>query len=519
MVRMPFSRSLWLVAGCYFLPALVGEETFSLSGRVINTATQEPVPQARVFLTGRVQKTAVADASGAFRFDNLPPAKYSAYPAKPSYRSAVTSAREAVLGPSQENFVLTLEPTAVLTGRVTDTEGNPLPGVTIAASQREVDRGWPLWKRRRSVITDDRGTYRLWDLEPGEFLIEARGWSAGTTMQVEERTSTFRADYGFLPVYAGGVERREEATLLRVLPGEEVHANFRVLLQRTVRIRGKVSQLRDDQAARVELVDAREQALANRATLNSVTGEFVVSNVVPGNYRLRVTQGAGQEKRTAETDVEVGRQDVTDLRLVVHPPATLQVKVRPSGEKGSRPTEKTDLDFLPGACRVALRNRYGELMAEGSNLEEGKDFSVGPVDPGEYRVDAGCTSGFVSTMDYGGFNLGADGLLRVVAGEDPSPLTLDMQRNNGAVLVKPEGLEQEQQVLVVPQFTVVQGIQTLRLQGTWGSELAPGNYLFYVVPADFAYRDPQALLTLRNGQPVRIEAKETTVIELREPPH
>ncbi len=516
---MPFSRSLWLAAGCYFLPALVGEDTFSLSGRVINTATHRPVPQARVFLIGPAQKTAVTNASGAFRFDHLPPAKYSLYPAKPSYRSAVSSPWAATLGPSQENLVLTLEPTGVLTGRLTDTDGSPLPGVTIAALQRKVDRGWPFWTRLRSVTTDDRGIYRLWDLEPGEFLLEARGWSAGTTMQGEERMSTVRADYGFLPVYTGGVERREDATLLRVSPGEEVKADFRLLLQPAVRIRGKVSQLRDDQSTRVELVDAREQVLATRATINSLTGEFVVYSVVPGHYRLRVTQGTGQEKRTAETDVEVGRQGLTDLRLVVHPPAVLQVKVRPFGEKGSRPTEQTDLDFLPGACRVALRNRYGELMAEGSNLEEGKDFSVGPVDPGEYRVDASCTSGFVSTMDYGGVNLGADGLLRVVAGEEPPRLTLDMQRNNGALLVKPEGLKGEQQVLVVPQFAVVQGVQTLRLQGTWGSELAPGNYLVYVVPPDFAYRDPQALVTLRNGKPVRIEAKETTLLELRDPPH
>src|SRR4051812_25392835 len=52
-----------------------------------------------------------------------------------------------------------------ITGTVKDTSGAVLPGVTVEATSPA------LIERSRSVVTDDRGEYRIVDLRPGTYLV------------------------------------------------------------------------------------------------------------------------------------------------------------------------------------------------------------------------------------------------------------------------------------------------------------------------------------------------------------
>ena len=57
--------------------------------------------------------------------------------------------------------------TGILTGKVTDDQGEPLPGVSIIVSSPALIEG------SRSEITNDRGFYRFMNLDPGVYFLKA----------------------------------------------------------------------------------------------------------------------------------------------------------------------------------------------------------------------------------------------------------------------------------------------------------------------------------------------------------
>src|SRR5262245_57128635 len=76
-----------------------------------------------------------------------------------------------------ESLTFNLVKGGVITGRVTDMQGDPIVGVTVFARRVRNLEGNPAiptgdgdWKAR---LTDDRGIYRLYGLEPGIYLIGA----------------------------------------------------------------------------------------------------------------------------------------------------------------------------------------------------------------------------------------------------------------------------------------------------------------------------------------------------------
>jgi hypothetical protein len=67
----------------------------------------------------------------------------------------------------------------VITGRVTNADGEPVVGVPVLAKCLGAKDGKPLpathdsYEFSRSRMTDDRGIYRFWDLQPGVYIVAA----------------------------------------------------------------------------------------------------------------------------------------------------------------------------------------------------------------------------------------------------------------------------------------------------------------------------------------------------------
>ena len=55
-------------------------------------------------------------------------------------------------------------PTAKISGKVTDEQGNPLPGVAVEATS-------PRLVGKASALTDTNGVYRLFGLTPGTYKV------------------------------------------------------------------------------------------------------------------------------------------------------------------------------------------------------------------------------------------------------------------------------------------------------------------------------------------------------------
>ena len=105
-------------------------------------------------------------------------------------------------------------------------------------------------------------------------------------------------------------------------------------------------------------------------TNTDLQGEFKVSGILPGRYRLYARAGGGENEQLATADVEVVDQDLSGLTLMLAKGADITGRILVDGEGA-------DLDWRPDLVRyvpiegqpqsTALRWHQG-LNRKGSHL-------------------------------------------------------------------------------------------------------------------------------------------------------
>jgi hypothetical protein len=148
----------------------------SLSGTVVNSATGEPMPFVRVVLYPEGNER-LTDVSGNFLFLQIAPGDHSVVANKIGFTQAEghENGYSLSLTASLEKFKVGLTPLSSIRGRITDTDGESVEGVTVLTVQSKVEAGHRQNRIVAEVTTDDRGEYRVSLLPAGEYLIEASG--------------------------------------------------------------------------------------------------------------------------------------------------------------------------------------------------------------------------------------------------------------------------------------------------------------------------------------------------------
>ena len=162
-----------------------GQESFTVAGRVVNAVTGEGVGRALVQLDGYpgqrggspYMREVFSDGTGAFRFEGVPKASITVSARKPQF--TVTPSKMMELTASREDVTVRLDPMAVIQGTVTDDAGRPMQGVQVRAYEHSISNGRKTLYQLRSVPTDDRGQYRMWNMRPGDVYVRAVGRAGG----------------------------------------------------------------------------------------------------------------------------------------------------------------------------------------------------------------------------------------------------------------------------------------------------------------------------------------------------
>jgi hypothetical protein len=292
-----------------------------------------------------------------------------------------------------------------------------------------------------------------------------------------------------------------------------------------------VKNLQPYKTAKFELLYGNEDITANRASLNIFSGKFEVIDVVPGSYRLRVTQGEGVEKVVAEATVQVAGSNLDNVELFAFGGVELAIQIDVTGQSPLK-VEKLQYPYVlplpPGKyrssqaiCRVTLTSNadpYEMQVAEAK--EEGGQLKVSAVLPGEYEVNVSCEGAYVLNMMLGNTDLSASRKLIVGGGMQPDTLNVRASRNGGSIEVALEGIPESGNpyLLVVPVFSSGEGPRLL--PASWKKMpgvFAPGDYTVYLIKNyDFPYLDSQAIQGLRNGTSLRVNAGEVARVAMKE---
>jgi hypothetical protein len=159
--------------------------TGSISGSVVLQGSGTPVRHARVTLTGadlRGGRTVLSDENGNFVFAALPAGRFTLAASKTGFVAATYGARrpgrpgtpiQLAEGQQLTRADLTMPRGSVITGIVVDEHGEPSPGTSVRALKYVMRTGERTVQPFGSDQTDDRGIYRIYDLQPGEYLVTA----------------------------------------------------------------------------------------------------------------------------------------------------------------------------------------------------------------------------------------------------------------------------------------------------------------------------------------------------------
>src|SRR5271166_6210198 len=552
-------RPLFLLAVIFvaLLPARAqapptSAKTSSVSGTVVKEPGGQPLKKVVVQIIAEDQKqagnyTATTDADGHFQVGNVVPGRYRIFLERTGFvgvnRRGLRDDANVVTvqaGQSLDDLLFRMLPTAVITGRITDEDGDPMPEVRVVAQKKR-----PGKSKRESlgmVATNDLGEYRIAGLFPGQYWIlalpppDVRDYQrqqdqppkgADTDPNTDRRDA--QPERRYLTTYYPGTYDAMQASAVTLSAGDEMPINFTLVPGRTYSVRGMVTGLTPGQKPVVELVAKRGGAM--RASDIGPDGQFELNGVGPGPYVLGASLGNESQSLTARQEVIVTAADVDGLKLSPMPSFRLSGHLRAEGGAN------TDLTQYTANLRIAeMPDDLTFFMSPdffGANapVDRFGNFEWKTVNPGNYivQVYGGDAQGFfLKSATLGGQDI-APGF--TVSG----PASLDLIVSSRSGMIEGVVVEKEKDVdneYPVANATVVAvpeekyrnhpdrfGFGSSDQRGRFTvRSLAPGSYTLYAWQdlEEGVWRDPDFLHSQEaNGSAAKVEEGSHQTIELK----
>lgn len=304
--------------------------TSIIHGHVVAADGNRPLRRVQIKATASElangSRTTSTDESGEYELTDLPAGRYTISASRGGFLTlSYGQRRPRELGRIVEvgaaatvgdvDFVL--PKMSVISGRLTDEDGDPIAGVSVMAMRSIYVAG------RRQLVptgdaratTDDVGEFRIGDLVPGTYIVSATTREKWTVASGGGRDETM----GYAPTYFPGTTNVSDAVRLVLGLGQERSAtDFSLIPGRTATISGTALDSEGRPFRSVSLtVEVRAEAGGSFSAAGgapvSADGTFTLRDVAPGAYML----GASRP----DTDPEVAKLPIvvegTDLTNVV----------------------------------------------------------------------------------------------------------------------------------------------------------------------------------------------------------
>jgi len=466
---------------------------------VVTIAEDSDTPVRRAIVTlvssdGLDARSMASDDSGRFAFTGLPAGRYTLTADKPAHlRNSFGAKRPGrpgtsiVIADAQQlsGVRVALPRGGVITGTLRLATGEPLidtqviaiPIAQAAAGGRVVG---PV-----EFASDDRGVYRIYGLEPGDYLVGAlpsigRGEVEARARSYEDivRELTQQAGQpgligtapaattpdpdlvGYAPTYFPGTPVAANAVPVTVgLGGVREGIDIPITMFRMSTVSGTVTGI-DGQPAQAVTIAIEaigpplplSGALNIRSPLPDAQGRFTIANVPPGSYRITASGGGvtlspdgavrsvstGEQTDWAVASVQVSGDNVGGVALRLQPGMTFSGTLTAAGS-GAAPESwrGTRISLQPvGAAGMSIvlnGSLVSGVRVRSASVDEHGAFQVRGIQPGNYDVQlllpTSMRAGWaVRSISAGGADL-RDALLAFEHGSlDDVTITLTDQR-------------------------------------------------------------------------------------------
>jgi hypothetical protein len=517
----------------------------SVAGTVVKEPGSEPLKKVLVQVIAERQGesyTASTDADGHFRVDNVAPGRYSIFFEKPGFAGVNARGIKSDVnvitvqaGQPLEDLLFRMLPTAVISGRVTDEDGDPMHEVRVFVQRKKPGKAG-----REGVGmagTNDLGEYRVAGMFAGEYWIVAmpppdyRDYERQREKSLPDGNKTAsQPDTRYVTTYYPGTYDATQASAVKLKAGDEMPVNFTLVPARTYRVRGVVTGITAGQKSTVELFPKAGDAIRENADEIGPDGQFEVRGVAPGPYVLRTSASRGTQSLTAEQELNVVAADVDGLKLSLAPSFTISGRLQSDGV--------SDLTQYVVNLRLAdLPDDPGFFMSQdffGGNatVDRQGNFEWKDVNPGNYIVQVygsdPQSNYYLKSVTVGGRDVATGFTTR-------GPATLEVLVSSKAGVVEGTVVEKEKDVddarpaanatvVAVPEEKY-RKIPNRFVSGTSDQHgrfsirgLAPGSYTLYawLDLEDGVWRDADFLKTQEaNGTAVKVEEGSEQKVELK----
>lgn len=330
--------------------------TAMILGQIVTGDEGTPVRRARVSLSGlgAGARASMTDDEGRYVFTLLPAGRYTLNATKAGFVAIAYGAKapgragtpiQLTDGQKLEARPITLPKGGVVTGVVLDEHGEPAPGTPVRTMRQVMRTGEKRLESAGTDTTDDRGQYRIYGLQPGQYVVYAQPRNQGvgalqtsvaeqieTAVQqmqqavaaqggrgagrggaqlgnllgqlgggrgqqaLEQLQQQLNPDaqqsVGYAPVFFPGTTSPSTATAVEITTGQERYGvDFQLQLTQTSMVTGSVLGPDGTTPGAMQITLVPKDSLpglpGNTMTARAgQDGQFVFRNVIPGQYSV-----------------------------------------------------------------------------------------------------------------------------------------------------------------------------------------------------------------------------------------
>ena len=382
-------------------------DTWRISGKAVDALSGAPLARCSVEIgppsNGGGSRSMETGEDGQFVFDGLAQGKYRLSASKRGYLPQGYEAHDnfstaIVVGPSlkSEGLVFKVVPQAVISGTVTDEQGEPVRRAQVRLFKDQERLGIHSTVLRQTEMTDDRGMYQLGRIDPGNYYLafSAQPWYAQAIrlpqpMGKQEQEADSPLDVAYPTTFYPPATDSEDATPIPIKGGERIQANVTLNAQKALRVRIRLPVQDSGQQGGFRLMVSQslfgQVETVGVPAFQAQNGVMEIPGILPGHYDFEFTprqtfapvtrspepgaSGPGRDPIHFSGDVTSGTTELT--------PQDAESEVTVTGKVTS-----ADGKIPSGA--ITLRSAH-QRRPYTATLDKAAEFNL-KVPPGDYEI-------------------------------------------------------------------------------------------------------------------------------------